>query len=261
MSTYRGLLSGMQEGEVVDRDFAAGMSNEGMGDLAIDCMQLIDRIYNELLSAFDQEKLREVMIAHNTIENPGAELLQKVMQSRSPDRDKKGLLAFKYVWETSFLLLFDRGALSDCFSSDLDIENLPDAVQHQLDRMSASVAEYKQELENSSRTVAAPKLSSADVHSFRSFVQGDAMGAAPASMIAIQKKIKTDPKFAEFAAKELKITKPLLGFVNKYLATPSVRLKAIDGKVKIGTEQTGFFETTKTDFDSWLQDAVNARLI
>jgi hypothetical protein len=80
-------------------------------------------------------------------------------------------------------------------------------------------------------------------------------------MIAIRKRIDADPSFAAFAAKEMGLNAPLLGFAEKYDATPSARLRPANGKVVLGNEKTGMVEVTKTDFDWFLAAAVKVRLI
>jgi hypothetical protein len=264
VGNFRGILSSVRPDQVADveqRSYARGLSPQGMGQIAMDSMQVIDRKYNELFSAFNMEKLREVLIACNQTENPGAELLEKVAQDTRPDRDNRALHAYIYIWEKLFLELQSRCALNRCIAEDIDADNLPDAVQQQLDRMVASVDEYEREQSAEARVKAVPVLSQSDIASFRAFVQGDAMGKAPASMIAIRKRVETDAAFAAFAEKELGISADLFAVVDKYNRTPSARLRAVEGKVTIGDESTGMVTVSKANLEIMLEAAAKARLI
>jgi hypothetical protein len=257
MSSFRGLIgrtTASQVAEFEQQDYAFGQSNKDMGQSAIDGMQLVDRKYNELLSVFDLEKLRETLVAFQQTENAGADVLQNAMQDKRPDRDRHTVSAFVYVWERSFLTLYDRGALDRCFASDIDADNLPAAVHDQLNRMVASVAEYERTQTQAVRANAAPVISQADQTKMREY-------ASKASMVAIRKRCDTDVAFAAFAAKELGINAPLLGFVEKYERTPSARLRPVDGKIVLGDESTGIVTINKSDLDSFLESAVKARLI
>lgn len=257
MGNFKGLIgrtTASQVAEFEQQDYAFGQSNKDMGQSAIDGMQLVDRKYNELLSVFDLDKLRETLVAFQQTENPGADVLNQATQDTRPDRDRHTVLAFVYVWEKSFLALYDRGALDRCFAEDIDADNLPAAVHDQLNRMIANVAEYERTQAQAARVNATPALSQADLTNMREY-------AGKASMVAIRKRIDADPAFAAFAAKEMGLNAPLLGFTEKYEATPSARLRPANGKVVIGNEKTGMVEVTKADFDWFLAAAVKVRLI
>ncbi len=257
MGSFRGILgrtTANQVAEFEQEDFAHGQSNKEMGQSAVDGMQLVDRKYNELLSVFDLDKLRETLVAFQQTENAGADVLQHAMEDKRPDRDLRTMMAFVYVWEKSFLELYERGALDRCFAEDIDADNLPDAVHDQLNRMVASVAEYSQTQTQAARVKATPTLSQSDLVATRAYAKNT-------SMVSIRKRIESDPAFAVFAAKELGLNAPLLGFVEKYEHTPSARLRPVDGKIVLGDKSTGIATMSKSDLDSFLESAVKARLL
>jgi hypothetical protein len=257
MGNFKGLIgrtTASQVAEFEQQDYAFGQSNKDMGQSAIDGMQLVDRKYNELLSVFDLDKLRETLVAFQQTENAGADVLQRATQDTRPDRDRHTVLAFVYVWEKSFLELYDRGALDRCFAEDIDADNLPQAVHDQLNKMVSAVAEYERAQAQADQAKATPVISQADQTKMREY-------ASKASMIAIRKRCDTDAAFATFAAKEMGLNRALIGFTEKYEVTASAKLRPANGKVVLGNEKTGFVEMTKADLDSFLADAVRVRLI
>jgi len=266
MSGFKGILgrtTASQVAEFEQEPYAYSQNNREMGTSAVDAMQVVDKKYAELLSVFDLDKLREVLTAYNLTENPGASVLQAAMSDKSPNRDLKTMNAFIYVWEHSFLALYDRGALDRCFADDLDPDNLPQAVHDQLNRMVASVAEYEGQQLKAARANAAPKLSQNDLVAMRKFVQGDpADGKQPASIAAIRKRIESlDLPFTAFVEKELGISVALINFVMRYEVTPSARLRPINNKITIGNDVTGMVEITKNELDKFMDLAEKVRLI
>jgi hypothetical protein len=257
MGSFKGILgrtTASQVAEFEQQDYAFGQSNKDMGQSAVDGMQLVDRKYNELLSVFNLEKLRETLVAFQYTENAGADLIQQAMQDKSSDRDRRTMFTFVYVWEKSFLELYERGALNRCFADDLDPENLPQVVHDQLNKMVANVAEYERTQAQAARTNAAPKLSQADLVALRAY-------AKTASMASIRKRCDTDVAFAAFAEKELGLSPSLIDLVGKYEITPSARLRPTNGKVTLGDASTGTVELTKEELDLFLSLAEKARLI
>jgi hypothetical protein len=134
METFRGILGSettrqLQEFEPGSRH-KSEIGRDDLIELGLFSAQQWERKFAELISVFDLAGLREAMGAFAELEADQCSEIEHAMKDQvNPDRAI--LEAYDLALSRAFLTLYDRGALNRL----LVVEEVPDSVQKQLDRM------------------------------------------------------------------------------------------------------------------------------